>query len=134
MTEEQANEAISQHWAAAWLAAHGPLTADPVTCVYEGNPAPSAAEWVRFAIVPSVSALQTLDARQRERTGFLSVQVFTSPIGTRRSSQLIDSIRTVLEAQVIDEGIWTDAATASPGLADGAWTMRLVTVPFRWYA
>ena len=36
MTEEDANEAIAQHWYAGWLAAHGPLTADPVTAVIEG--------------------------------------------------------------------------------------------------
>lgn len=137
MTEEDANEAISQHWNTGWLAAHGPLTADPVAAVIEGSIAESAAEWVRFAIVPSVSQLQTLDASQRERTGFLTVQIFTSPIGTRRASQLIDSVRAILEAQVIalaGESIWTHAASAQPGIADGAWIMRLVTVPFRWYA
>ncbi len=137
MTEEDANEAISQHWNTGWIAAHGPLTADPVTAVVEGALGESAAEWVRFAIVPSVSSLQTLDAQQRERTGFLAVQIFTSPIGTRRASEIVDSVRTILEAQVITsagESIWTHAASAQPGLADGAWIMRLVTIPFRWYS
>lgn len=137
MTEEDANEAIAQHWNTGWIAAHGPLTLDPVTQVHEGAIAESASEWVRFAIVPSLSQLQTLDAQQRERTGFLTVQIFTSPIGTRRSSALIDDVRTILEAQTIllaGESIWTHAASAQPGIPDGAWMMRLVTVPFRWYA
>lgn len=137
MTEEDANEAIAQHWNAGWIAVHGPLTADPVPYVAEGDIAESAAEWVRFAIVPSVSSLQTLDAQQRQRTGFLAVQIFASPIGTRRQSKLVDHVRTILEAQVIVHAsgcIWTEAASAAPGLTDGAWLMRLVTVPFRWYA
>jgi len=136
VTEEDANEAIAQHWNTGWIAVHGPLTADPVTSVIEGEIAESAAEWVRFSIVPAGSQLQTLDAQQRERTGFLSVQVFTSPVGTRRSSELVDDVRTILEAQVIASGserIWTHAASSGPGQPDGAWTMRLVTVPFRWY-
>jgi len=137
VTEEDANEAISQHWNTGWIAAHGPLTADPVTAVVEGDLAESAAEWVRFAIIPSVSSIQTLDAQQRQRTGFLAVQIFTSPIGTRRSSELVDDVRVILEAQTIvssGECIWTMAASAAPGIADGAWIMRVVTVPFRWYA
>jgi len=137
VTEEDANEAISQTWNNGWIAAHGPASGDPVAAVLEGDLADSAAEWVRFAIVPGLSTTQTLDAAQRQRTGFLAVQIFTSPIGTRRASELIDDVRTILEHQVIassGENIWTEAASAQPGISDGAWIMRVVTVPFRWYA
>lgn len=134
MTEADANEAIAQHWLTGWTTAHGPLTLDPVTAVHEGDLAASASEWVRFAIVPGLSTIQTLDANQRERTGLITVQIFTSPIGTRRASALVDSVRAVLESQVIDSAIWTGAASAPPGSETGAWIMRLVTVPFRWYA
>lgn len=137
MTEADAHEAITRHWRTGWTALHGPASGDPVADVLEGHPASSASEWVRFAIAPSVSSLQTLDAQQRERTALLTVQVFTPPVGTRRASELVDDVRSVLEAQVIasdSSRIWTLAASASPGLADGAWIMRVVTVPVRWYA
>jgi hypothetical protein len=135
--EADANEAIVQHWHTGWTALHGPMSGDSVPYVLEGDPAESAAEWVRLAIVPSLSALQTLDAQQRQRTGFLAVQVFTSPAaGTRRASALADDVRSVLEAQVVASGsqrIHTLAGTTSPGLPNGAWLMRLVTVPFSYY-
>lgn len=134
MTEEDASEAIGQHWFTGWDARHGEASTDPVLCVAEGEIAESAAEWVRFAIVPSLSSIQTLDAQQRERTGIIAVQIFTTPNGTRRASKLVDDVRAVLESQVIAEGIWTGAASAASGLSDGAWLMRVVTVPFRWYA
>lgn len=136
MTEADANEAITQHWHTEWDALHGSASGDEVAYVLEGDAALSASEWVRFAIVPSVSSLQTLDAAQRERTALLTVQIFTPPNETRRASELVDDVRSVLEAQVISSGserIWTLAASASPGLNDGAWIMRVVSVPVRWY-
>lgn len=136
MTEADANEAISQHWRTGWEELHGAASGDHVPDVLEGDAALSSSEWVRFAIVPSVSSLQTLDAAQRERTALLAVQVFTPPSGTRRASTLVDDVRAVLEAQVISSGserIWTLAASVSPGQNDGAWIMRVVSVPVRWY-
>ncbi len=136
MTDADANEAIEQHWRAGWDAIHGALTVDPVTDVVEGDLAQSAAEWVRFAIMPIGSQLQTLDAAQRERTAIIAVQIFTSHVGTRRATELVDDVRSVLEAQVISSGserIWTLEASASPGQPDGAWIMRSVNVRARWY-
>lgn len=137
MTEADANEAIVQAWRAGWDALHGSATADPVTDVLEGEIGESGTEWVRLAIVPTTSALQTLDAAQRERTAIISVQIFTLPAsGTRRASELVDDVRSVLEAKVFSSGserIWTLAASAANGQSDGAWLMRIVTVPARWY-
>lgn len=137
MTDADANEAIAQAWRSGWDALHGSLTLDPVTDVLEGEIGESNTEWVRFSIVPMPSQLQTLDAAQRERTAIISVQIFTLPAsGTRRASELIDDIRSVLEAKVFSSGserIWTLAASAQNGQSDGAWLMRIVTVPARWY-
>jgi hypothetical protein len=135
VTEADANEAISQHWNSAWLAAHGPLTADPVACIIEGGIGDTSTEWVWFKIDHGNSALQTLDGQQRQRTGLLVAEIHTSVIGTRRVSELVDDVREILENQEIQFGgecIWTEAASA-PGRSDGAWRVRLVTVPFRWY-
>ncbi len=137
MTEADATEAIAQAWAIGWDAIHGDSSGDEVPAVFEGEIGDAGSEWVRMAIVPNISQLQTLDAQQRERTAVIAVQIFTLPIsGTRRASELVDDVRTVLEAQVLASGterIWTMAATATPGVNDGAWVMRLVTVPCRWY-
>lgn len=137
MTEADANEAIVQAWRTGWDALHGSLTLDPVTDVLEGEIGESGTEWVRLAVVPSVSQLQTLDAAQRERNAFISVQIFTLPTGgTRRASELVDDVRSVLEAKVFASGgecVWTMAASSQPGQSDGAWLMRIVTVPCRWY-
>jgi hypothetical protein len=137
VTDADANEAIAQAWRAGWDALHGALSGDVVADVLEGEIGASASEWVRMAIVPGPSELQTLDAAQRERTAIISVQIFTLPTsGTRRASVLIDHVRSVLEAKVFTSGserIWTHAASAANGQSDGAWLMRLVTVPVRWY-
>ncbi|MEO7095152.1 MAG: hypothetical protein ABI175_17965, partial [Polyangiales bacterium] len=137
MLDADANEAISQAWAIGWDAIHGDSSGDAVADVLEGEIGDAGSEWVRMAIVPSVSQLQTLDAQQRERTAIISVQIFTLPVSnTRRVSELVDDVRSVLEAKVFassSERIWTMAATATPGVNDGAWVMRLVTVPCRWY-
>lgn len=137
MTDADANEAIVQAWRTGWDALHGSLTADEVTDVLEGEIGESGTEWVRLAIVPTVSALQTLDAQQRERNAIIAVQIFTLPSsGTRRASELVDDVRSVLEAQVISSGserLWTYEATAANGQSDGAWLMRVVTVRARWY-
>lgn len=137
MTDADANEAIAQAWRAGWDALHGSATADPVTDVAEGEIGSSGAEWVRFAIVPGPSQLQTLDAAQRERTAIIAIQIFTLPTsGTRRASVLVGDVRSVLEAKVFTSGserIWTMAASSSNAPSDGAWLMRVVTVPVRWY-
>ena len=137
MTEADANEAIVQAWRTGWDALHGSLTADPVTDVLEGEIGESGTEWVRLAVVPMPSALQTLDAAQRERNAIVSVQIFTLPTaGTRRASELVDDVRSVLEAKVIASGserLWTLEASSAPGQSDGAWLMRLVTIRARWY-
>lgn len=137
MNDADANEAIAQAWRTGWDALHGSLSGDAVTDVLEGEIGESGSEWVRLAVVPSVSQLQTLDAQQRERNAIVSVQIFTLPTsGTRRASQLVDDVRSVLEAKVFASGagrIWTHAASAQNGQSDGAWLMRLVTVPARWY-
>ena len=136
MTDADANEAIAQFWRAGWDTLHGSSSGDEVADVIEGDLASSAAEWVRFAIAPMPSQLQTLDAQQRERNALIAVQIFTSPIGTRRATELVDDVRTVLEAKVIASGgesIGTLEASAAPGQPDGAWIMRLVTVRARWY-
>lgn len=137
MTEADTNEAIAQAWRTGWDALHGALSGDVVTDVLEGEIGESGSEWVRMSIAPMPSQLQTLDAAQRERTAIISVQIFTLPAsGTRRATELIDDVRSVLEAKVFSSGserIWTMAASAQNGQSDGAWLMRLVTVPVRWY-
>lgn len=137
MTDADANEAIAQAWRTGWDALHGSSSGDAVTDVAEGEIGESGSEWVRLAVVPGPSALQTLDAQQRERTAIVAVQIFTLPTsGTRRASELVDDVRSVLEAKVISSGserIWTLAASAANGQSDGAWLMRIVTVPVRWY-
>lgn len=136
MLEADANEAISQAWRTGWDALHGTSSGDAVTDVLEGDIGAAGSEWVRMTIVSSLSQLQTLDAQQRERTAIVSVQIFTAPTNTRRASELVDDVRDVLEAKVFASGserIWTAAATSSPAQPDGAWIMRLVTVPVRWY-
>lgn len=136
MIEADANEAIAQAWRTGWNLIHGSSSGDPVTDVLEGDIGEASSEWVRMAVVPSVSQLQTLDAQQRERTAIISIQIFTAPTNTRRASELVDDVREVLEAKVFTSGsecIWTGAASAGPGQPDGTWIMRLVTVPVRWY-
>ncbi len=128
-----------EHWEEQWELLHPADPDDPdyVPWVAEGEIAESTPTWVRIAVVPSVSQLQTLDAQQRQRTAFVSVQIFTpAGSGTLAANELVDDVRSVLEAQVIasgDERIWTLAASSSPGQSDGAWLMRLVQVPCRWY-
>lgn len=138
MTDADANEAIAQAWRTGWDALHGSAGADPVTDVAEGEIGESGSEWVRLAVVPVGSQLQTLDAAQRERNALVAVQIFTLPTGgTRRASELIDDVRSVLEAKVFTSGserVWTLEASAANGQSDGAWLMRIVTVRARWYS
>lgn len=137
VTDADACEAIAQAWRTGWDTLHGSGSGDEVADVLEGEIGESDSEWVRLAIVPGPSQLQTLDAQQRERTALIAVQIFTPPAaGTRRATELVDDVRTVLEAQVFSSGserIWTHAATAANAPNDGAWLMRIVTVPCRWY-
>lgn len=137
MTDADAHEAIAQHWRTGWDTLHGSGSGDEVTDVAEGEIGASDEEWVRLAVVPTVSQLQTLDAAQRERNALIAVQIFALPAsGTRRATELVDDVRTVLEAQVIASGgerVWTLEASAQPGPSDGAWLMRVVTVRAKWY-
>lgn len=137
MTEVDANEAIVEFWRAGWDLVHGSTSGDQVVDVLEGESSASSTEWVRLAIVPTVSQLQTLDAQQRQRSALVAVQIFTLPAsGTRRANKLVDDVRKVLEGKVIgfgSESIWTLEASSSPGPSDGAWLMRVVTVRAQWY-
>lgn len=137
MTEADANEAIAQAWRTGWDALHGPLTADPVTDVLEGEIGEAGTEWVRMAIGDTTSTYETLDGQQREFTTTVSVQIFTFPTsGTRRASELIDNVSSVFRdatAALEAQGIWPGPIQARKAPGDGAWMMRLVTLSMRWY-
>lgn len=128
MTEQEAHEAIIQHWKAQWEALR-PMV--PWTQLNELGA--STGEWIRVALVPAVRVQAAFGKTKRWRQrGTIGVQIFTpTAAGTARASELADDVRTVLEGQLLEgDDLVTYAGSSGSPLSDGVWFMLTVTVPY----
>lgn len=136
MTEAQAIEAILQHWEASWQALRPGVPWTTTNEVYD-----AAAEWVRIAIVPTVSeqaSMGPVGSRRWSRRGQIAVQVFTAVnTGDAARAGLADDVRSCLEGASIatagvSEPVKTYAGSTGDVTTDGAWLMCVVVIPFRY--
>lgn len=135
MNEQQAHEAILEHWATQWALLH-PEGGDYVWWTQLNELGDVTSSWVRVAIVPALSQQAALGKTKRwRRSGNIAVQIFV-PVGagTARASELADDVRTALEGQFIagigDEPVVTYAGSTSSPMSDGTWFQVTVTVPY----
>ena len=132
MTEAEAHEAICQRWETAWVAAHGPLTMDPVPHTFENETFDTVAAYVHVAIEPTVRE-RTTQGRQFGRyssRGIVRLRIFADiDQGATRITELATEAIAVLEDVRITDVILREGSVR-PGPTDGRWVMRVVTVPF----
>jgi hypothetical protein len=143
MTEAEAVEAILQHWETAWEALHPADEEDPdhVPWFADNERKEAAASWVRITVVPTISNQATMGsegARRWARRGQIGVQIFVRPdAGPGPMASLADDVRACLEGVRIstpgvDEPVCTYAGSTGSTSTNGAWSMTVVTVPFRY--
>lgn len=134
MTEEQAEEAILQHWSTGWA---GTAFA-AVSWTTENAVDDSLAEYARITYVPTVRRNVTLPATRKAQLGRIAVQLFTrAGTGTQRINQMADAVRSVFENKSIyvagvREPISTFTGGSERGQTDAVWQMRLVQIEFRY--
>jgi hypothetical protein len=141
VTEAQAIEAILQHWRDEWEWLH-PADEDHedhIPWVAENEVKDSAETWARITVVPTASNQATMGlVRRFSRRGQIAVQLFARPnAGPGTLARLADDVRTIFEGRRIstagiDEPVCTYAGSTNPTQADGAWSMCLVTIAFRY--
>lgn len=134
MTERQAVEAIYLRWTTIW-----PTLQALVAYCFENEIVATSSSWVRVAVSHTVSIQRSQGQppyRKFERRGNVFVQAFAPIDGGRGPlSDLLDSARTVLEG--VNVGTGSDVVNLYAGTtrevpADGAWSMAVLAVPFRY--
>jgi hypothetical protein len=135
MTEAQVLEAISDRWmnpATGW-----PSLQPAVPAVLENIKADSADRWARMTIRMTTSRQHTLGPapnRRFERRGYIMVQLF-GPVGVGRSdlAGLVETVRTLFEAQTLGTDLTTYAASTQDVTTDKKWFQVNVSIPLVFY-
>lgn len=129
MTDAEAEEAILQRWDEVWPTLHPAI---PYT--FENETYAAIAAWARVTVVPTTRAQKTQGhegMRRFENQGRIMVQLFGAiDVGTKPLNDLVASVREVYEARRIGGDIVTRAAAAVRESTDGAWAMRMVSIPY----
>jgi hypothetical protein len=143
VTEAEAIEAILEQWETGWELLHPEDPSDPdhVAFTFDNEAALSFDTWVRFSIVHTVRHQATMapkGSRKFMSQGYIAVQIFvTSNTGTQLAAELADDVRTVLESTetiVAGQPLSIYAGSTTGNTTDGRWLMRVVTLPFTYWA
>lgn len=145
VTESQAVETILALFEPGWETLHPGSTAPADTqqalCVpwtaddevsFDATQLGSPGAWLRLNILPATGVQQTQGAVARtEYGGVIMVQIF-GPLGAGTlMTQLADDVRAVLSRKRVGEFRTHDAPSSRPA-SDGEWSMRVVTVEYRY--
>lgn len=140
MTQEQLEEAIKQRWTTGWEALHpaDPEDEDHIPYAFTNVSFDGVEVYAHVAIEPTVR-VRTTQGRAFGRysaRGIIRVRLFGSVnAGSAQLAGLVDEIIGTPDTEgVLDEGRFGDLiyreGSHRPGVPDGRWEMRVITVPY----